>query len=413
MTLAVATVRASSDAVYVWQRQWTPLVTQAVGDLASAAGEFVVLGGSVTCSAGALVTKPVAVWWDAFRGATNVVTLAWRIEPAVAAMLCSPTDAMAVVQTVVRETQAAACGAHAVGVRIDGLQVDYDAASSRLGDYAAFLRLLRRRIPGMQLSITALPTWLDKAAFRQLADEVDYYVLQLHSFELPKTAAAAVEIFPLRRASGYIAAARAVGRPFRISLPTYGYEMRFDKRGRFKGIRAEARAAPNSAGGQAKVVMTDPFMMLGFLRATHAGGGATTPSVLWFRLPLPTDEFNWHVRTLRKVMRRETPATSIVARAMPVSTDLYHVVVENTGDTDIRDPVRFPVMVGNDMAFMHDVAGASTAARLAGTNGIMLTTRAPRPGATAIVAWLRLLPDATPRTGADVRPGSVILTDQQ
>jgi hypothetical protein len=65
------------------------------------------------------------------------------------------------------------------GNRLAGVQVDFDAATLRLGTYAAFLRDLRRRMPAdMRLSATGLMDWSsgagddDLAALAGVLDEV-------------------------------------------------------------------------------------------------------------------------------------------------------------------------------------------------------------------------------------------------
>jgi hypothetical protein len=65
------------------------------------------------------------------------------------------------------------------GNRLAGIQVDFDAATLRLGTYAAFLRDLRRRIPAdMKLSATGLMDWSsgagedDLTALKGVLDEL-------------------------------------------------------------------------------------------------------------------------------------------------------------------------------------------------------------------------------------------------
>jgi len=56
------------------------------------------------------------------------------------------------------------------GNRLAGIQVDFDAATLRLGTYAAFLRDLRRRMPAeMKLSATGLMDWSSGAGADDLA----------------------------------------------------------------------------------------------------------------------------------------------------------------------------------------------------------------------------------------------------
>lgn len=67
----------------------------------------------------------------------------------------------------------------AANPRFAGVQVDFDAATVRLGSYAAFLRGLRERLPaGLRLSATGLMDWSasapadDLAALKGAIDEV-------------------------------------------------------------------------------------------------------------------------------------------------------------------------------------------------------------------------------------------------
>jgi hypothetical protein len=70
----------------------------------------------------------------------------------------------------------------AAGNRVAGLQVDFDAAMPRLGDYAAFLKDLRARLSArFKLSVTGLMDWsanADPAALAALQGVVDEVVVQ-------------------------------------------------------------------------------------------------------------------------------------------------------------------------------------------------------------------------------------------
>jgi hypothetical protein len=70
------------------------------------------------------------------------------------------------------------------GNRMEGLQIDFDAATPGLGGYAAFLRKVRRRLPtGAKLSITGLLDWSahgDPRALAALSGIVDEAVIQTY-----------------------------------------------------------------------------------------------------------------------------------------------------------------------------------------------------------------------------------------
>ncbi len=68
--------------------------------------------------------------------------------------------------------------------RLEGLQIDFDAATPGLGRYAVFLREVRRRLPpGTKLSVTGLLDWSahgDPRALAALAGIVDEAVIQTY-----------------------------------------------------------------------------------------------------------------------------------------------------------------------------------------------------------------------------------------
>jgi len=72
----------------------------------------------------------------------------------------------------------------AEGRHIVGVQIDFDARTQHLDEYAAFLRDLRQRLPAhLQMSITGLMDWAnhaDPAALNQLKNIVDEVVVQTY-----------------------------------------------------------------------------------------------------------------------------------------------------------------------------------------------------------------------------------------
>ena len=72
----------------------------------------------------------------------------------------------------------------AAGNRVAGLQVDFDSRTKGLGDYAAFLTDLRKRLPRRyRLSITGLMDWSangDPNALAALAGTIDEVVIQTY-----------------------------------------------------------------------------------------------------------------------------------------------------------------------------------------------------------------------------------------
>ena len=99
----------------------------------------------------------------------------------------------------------------AAGNRVVGLQIDFDAGTRHLENYAVFLADLRQRLPGdYHLSITGLLDWSsngDPAGLAALGGVVDEVVLQIYQGR---------HVIP--GYAGYLAALDRLQVPFRIGL---------------------------------------------------------------------------------------------------------------------------------------------------------------------------------------------------
>jgi hypothetical protein len=99
----------------------------------------------------------------------------------------------------------------AAGNNVVGLQIDFDAGTRHLENYAAFLADLRKRLPtDCRLSITGLLDWSsngDPAGLAALGGVVDEVVLQIYQGR---------RVIP--GYAGYLAALQRLEIPFRIGL---------------------------------------------------------------------------------------------------------------------------------------------------------------------------------------------------
>lgn len=102
----------------------------------------------------------------------------------------------------------------AAGV-VKGVQVDFDAATTRLGDYAAFLTDLRERLPDeLELSTTGLMDWPANASHDDLAamrSALDHIVIQTYR-----------ETETIPDYARYLARIDRLDMPFRIALVQNG-----------------------------------------------------------------------------------------------------------------------------------------------------------------------------------------------
>ena len=161
--------------LYVWQRQWRPAHAEA---LAQSRADF------STLRVLALQAQPQAGW---SRARIDAELLRRDARPLIAVVRLDgqlpqldPAEIGQQLAALVRDWQAA-------GLRLSGLEIDHDCATSRLPAYAELLREVRRQLPAeLRLSITALPAWLDSPALDELLTSVDSSVLQVHAVSDPQ-----------------------------------------------------------------------------------------------------------------------------------------------------------------------------------------------------------------------------------
>jgi hypothetical protein len=121
---------------------------------------------------------------------------------------------------------------------VRGVQWDVDVPTSRLGDYARFLRGLRRGLPpGRALSVTALPDWLRSREYRAVCEAVDEVAPQFYGNYWPEAGQRPPALWETRDL--LTAVRRSAGGRARVwmGLPAYGRCVVMDARARPVGVR--------------------------------------------------------------------------------------------------------------------------------------------------------------------------------
>ncbi|MCU0585087.1 MAG: DUF3142 domain-containing protein [Desulfobacterales bacterium] len=319
---------------YVWQRAWTDSVTNAVVSLGGHFGELIALQAEVSFKEGSPRCARVDLDYDSLRATGKPVGLALRIGtyagPFNAGDPC--TDWLA--------TLAQSLVADAVAHRLDPaeLQLDFDCAESRLGGYATWLTAIQEAVHPLPVSITALPSWLKQPLFRELAAAADGYVLQVHSFERPRSRKAELTLCDPQEARRAVTAAAALGRPFRVALPTYGYRAAFDSEDRFLGISAEGPARFWPGAAQCVEVRADPEELSELVREWSETGPGELLGVVWYRLPVADDMLNWAWPTLECVMTGKAPVARVCAQIRRAESGLVEIDLANEGKADSTIP---------------------------------------------------------------------------
>lgn len=222
---------ALRTSIYLWQRVWSAPVRNAVREAGPHVDSLMILVGE-------LGSGEVRPDWETIATVDRPVTLVIRIPELFGEEMKEDT-LQPFVGKLTNWFSAMAGSASAEGVRIAGVQLDYDCPTSKLSRYGDFLEAFRCALPDTTPSFTVLPTWLRADTFKPVARNADYFVLQVHSLEAPTSVDSPMRPCDVSKLDAYLDAASAVGVPYHLALPTYGYHVAFDGEGGFAGLSPE------------------------------------------------------------------------------------------------------------------------------------------------------------------------------
>ena len=299
------------QAAYVWQRNWTPGVREAVANPLADLDGLHVLAAEVDARADDLTL--VHLDEASLVAARRPITLVLRINGS------RPIEGLSLAPVL-----GLGEALRAAGVDVAGIEVDHDCATARLADYAAWLTAHRPPAP-LRFSITALPTWAGAPALAQVAAGVDEIVVQVHAVRAPA-------IFDGNDAWRDLASfARSVpSSRLRVALPTYSAVVRGDEIG------------------------VDPEDVAGFVRRLEARPIAGVEGIVWFRLPVAGDEQTWSAATFARVVTGHAPDARARIVLVERGADRFDVVVTNPSDGLVDLP---PVHVAGAIAAADLVQG--------------------------------------------------------
>lgn len=123
------------------------------------------------------------------------------------------------------------------GVRVVGVQLDFDCPTRLLGRYGELMRRLRPALKhGVALSATALPTWYTSKNIELLMKHVDFLAPQYYEPEVPKTLDSAATISRLSLLEHGLRAAGSHSYPFYAGIPAYGHALLYNEQGSLLGM---------------------------------------------------------------------------------------------------------------------------------------------------------------------------------
>lgn len=331
--------------VYVWQRQWTDGVKSSLAAHGSQFKCVVALGAQIWWKEGRAQVARVEIDWSALERCDARIGLAMRIN-SFRGPFTAESENTALLCEVARDLIERA---KAQRIDVCEMQIDFDAAESRLQGYQVWVEAVARNIAPVKVVITALPSWLDTPAFEALARQSGEYILQVHSFERPALGER-MTLCDVERARRAVDQAGRIGVPFRVALPTYGHVAAFDPQNRLLGVSAEGRSDTWASGAILHEVHADAAEMAGLVRAWTANRPAVMKGVIWYRLPVAEDALNWRWPTLASVMAGQAPVSSLRVEQAHDEHGIVTLILVNDGQADEPQDMRI-VARGNVEAF--------------------------------------------------------------
>lgn len=318
--------------VYVWQRYWNEPVQTAVRNAANEVSGFVILGGEISWDAGEMKFISADADYRLLAELQKPVGIALRIGPYPDKF----TPGGKTVTHIADISRSLVDKAAASGLAISEFQLDFDCPESKLNSYRHLLKGLLSSIGDVPLTITALPSWLKHRSFTRLAKLTDGYVLQIHSLERPKSIDEPMVLCDPKASLKWVEKAGRIGVNFRVALPTYGYYVAFAVDGKFMGLVAEGQSRNWDSETLLVKVSSDPVEMAALVAAWTQQRPACMEGVIWYRLPVESDELNWTSVTLSTIIAGKIPVNLLRVEIDYPSKGLAEIMLVNDGHTDQR-----------------------------------------------------------------------------
>ncbi len=321
-----ATVTPLDQQVYIWQRVWTADHPWALAQSRQTFSTLRILAAQIHPKEGWIHPQ---INSDALKADGRPVIAVVRIDGQLPSL--DQAQILGQIRQIIANWQAQ-------GLNLVGIEIDHDCASQRLPAYAALLQQIKHTLPpNLRLSITALPAWLDSPALDQVLAVVDSSVLQVHAVQRVDRGLFD-ETVALRSIAAY---AHRSPRDFYVALPAYHVALTRDGQ-----VESEVRLPQAGARQEVRV---DPQQVQRLLQNLAELHPPHLHGIVWFRLPMASDQRAWAWVTLEAVIRQQPLKTQLALTVQPSaqSAGLYDIVLKNDGNLDSPLPAQIS-MNGKD-----------------------------------------------------------------
>ena len=369
---------------YLWQREWTPAVIDAVKETQRRMDGIVLLGAEIDWIGNKAEVVRATIDWKTVKRGAKPCSLALRVAPFSGS---SGVD-NARIKFIVDVAKSLFDDARKHGVNVQEFQLDFDSAQKDLANYREWLRVLRSAIRPVRFVITALPAWLDEPAFVSLAREVDGYVLQVHS--VPVRNGESTTLCDSRLARMWVEKAARLRLPFSVALPTYRCSAGYDAAGKLLGVAMDSVQPAWPPNTRVLEFASDADEIAALVHEWQQARPRELRELIWYRVPVATDARNWRWATLSAVMAGRKPLHKL--SVVQEGENPIDVAIVNEGQADEQLDSAVTVtwseqtLVAADAlaGWIVDLARARAIFTIANGHHMRLP-----PGATRKIGWLR------------------------
>ncbi len=382
IALFLANNALANDSFYVWQQLWLPAVCDAV--VSEDSTEIYPLICVVPASGEPELVK---IPWGEISKSRHEFVPVIRIPLSA----FNRKDLLQVLGSIVDDLQTS------IG-SFSEIQFDLDCPTRRLNEYSDLIADFRDKFKQLKLSVTVLPTHLGSRDFARLADSVDYYVLQVHGLDVPKNVKDRAEL--LNRSVADLALKRAdkLGRPFKVALPTYAYELNFyAESGKFSHLTAESGS---SRGGFRKKRIAASFFDLVELQDSIKNIDCAQ-GVIWFRLPVSGDRLCWPRATISELQKGEIPEARVRCKVNRINEKTIEILVLNENviqSNKVEVVVDWPIAFGAFDLF----DSVETREDFSVMFPRKMVVQLPAPGEWVKVGWFQVAAPSEPKIGVNL-----------
>jgi Protein of unknown function (DUF3142) len=312
---------------YLWQRDWTARVNDAVLEAQKRMDGVVVLGAEIRWAGKKPEVVRANINWEMLKSHDVSCGLALRIAPYPGPFAADDTTARFIVN--VGKSLIDLAASH--GVALSEFQIDFDCAQKDLREYHAWLRTLRDAVHPLRFVITTLPAWLDDPEFVPLLRETDGYVLQVHSVPSSKVTRRA-NLCDAQLARTWVRRAARLGLPFSVALPTYRCSAGYDATGKLLSVAMDSVQPAWPPDTRVLDFDTNADEMAMLVKEWQQARPPQFREIIWYRIPVATDVRNWRWVTLSAVMSGRKPVHQL--EVLQEGENPIDLSIANTGEAD-------------------------------------------------------------------------------